>query len=1233
MTTIRQSAMTTPLRLLIVEDSEDDAAVIVRTAQRGGFEPEHLRVETPGAMKAALAERRWDVITCDYVMPHFSGPAALELLRASGLDVPLIVVSGQATEEAMVEMLRAGARDFVVKGNLSRLVPAIERELRETEVRLEHRHTAAVLRETETRFRTMVHVSPSGIFYGDAAGDCIYVSERWCALSGLPAAAARGRGWLAALHAEDRERIAQAWYRSAREKRAFEEQYRLRRPDGSVIWVLGRGETEGGAPGRVGSITDITQLKAREAALERAERIAHVGSWETDLRGNRLVYSDEALRIHGLARGEFDNTLAGAIALAHPDDRLRVTSAINDTLYRGAPFAIDYRIVRPDGGVRHVHAEDEVERDADGTPVRAFGITQDITARKEAEAAQARLAALVAASEDAIYGTDLEGIVTSWNPGAERIFGYTEVEMVGRPVAILAGAGGAAEPLALRARAMRGEAVRGVEGVRYRKDGTAIDVAFTVSPVRGAGGELAAIAVVARDVSERKRAERALQEEQRRLALVTENVPAMIAYVERDYRYAYANLRYRQFYGGSLAPVAGKRMPEVMTPQAWDDARARVERALAGETVGYTAERRLHDGSTRHVSVSLIPHHGEDGAVLGMYVLAVDVTQETLAEHRIRRLNRVQAVLSGINGAIVRIRDRQALFDEACRIAVELGRFRFAWLCTPDAGGERLVTVASAGEGGDFLERIRDRLSLRDDMPGAASTAARERRAIFVNDVESSPLIQYKDLHRSLGVHAVGVLPILLEGKAAAVLGLHATEPGFFDEDEQRLLLELAGDIAFALDHMAKEERVHHLAYYDALTGLANRSRLLERLGEQVAAAAGAGRTLALAIINIERFKTINDTLGREAGDAVLREFAARLSRTAGDPALVARVGGDVFAAIVPEVRDPESLDRLFEASKARVEGEPYLVRGAALRIATRAGVALFPRDAADAETLFRNAEAALKRAQRGRAYAVYTEQMSERAAEKLELENRLRAAIEKREFVLHYQPKFELATRRLSGAEALIRWASPELGLVPPGRFIPLLEETGMILTVGAWAMTQAVADRRRWLELGLPAPRVAVNVSPVEVRQRDFVARLREQLAHGEATGIDLELTESLLMEDIEGTVQKLAALRELGVGVAIDDFGTGYSSLGYLARLPVQALKIDRSFIVRMSEDPNAMTLISTIITLAHALRLKVIAEGVESEQQARMLGLLRCDEIQGYLLGKPVPAAEFEAMLRV
>jgi EAL domain-containing protein (putative c-di-GMP-specific phosphodiesterase class I) len=299
--------------------------------------------------------------------------------------------------------------------------------------------------------------------------------------------------------------------------------------------------------------------------------------------------------------------------------------------------------------------------------------------------------------------------------------------------------------------------------------------------------------------------------------------------------------------------------------------------------------------------------------------------------------------------------------------------------------------------------------------------------------------------------------------------------------------------------------------------------------------------------------------------------------------------------------------------------------------VSFRSGVALFPADAADAESLFRNAEAALKRSRSGELFVLYTQEMTERIAEDLDLENRLRRAVERGEFVLHYQPKFDLATRKLTGAEALIRWASPDAGLVPPSEFIPMLEQTGLIARVGPWALARAVEDQRSWRVRGFAVPRVSVNVSAVELRRPEFVSLVKEALARGANPAIDLEITESLLMENVERNVDKLKELRAIGVGVAIDDFGTGYSSLGYLARLPVQALKIDRSFIVTMFEDADIMTLVSTVISLAHTLHLKVVAEGVDSEAQAKILRSLRCDEVQGYLYSEPLPPDEFAALL--
>jgi EAL domain-containing protein (putative c-di-GMP-specific phosphodiesterase class I) len=297
--------------------------------------------------------------------------------------------------------------------------------------------------------------------------------------------------------------------------------------------------------------------------------------------------------------------------------------------------------------------------------------------------------------------------------------------------------------------------------------------------------------------------------------------------------------------------------------------------------------------------------------------------------------------------------------------------------------------------------------------------------------------------------------------------------------------------------------------------------------------------------------------------------------------------------------------------------------------MSARAGIALFPDDGADADVLLRNADAALKKAKASsEPCLLYTHQPSERMSERLTLETKLRKALEKEEFVLHYQPKVDVETRQMAGVEALLRWQSADLGLVPPGRFIALLEETGLIIEVGAWAMRQANFDRARWLEQRLPAPRVAVNLSMAQLRRKDIVHSISNLLKlAGAEHGLDVEITESMIMDDAETSIAKLRAISGLGVNIALDDFGTGYSSLAYLAKLPVQALKIDRSFIAAMLDDPAAMTLVQTMISLAHSLRMHVVAEGVESEEQAKILRLLRCDQMQGYLISKPLT---FDAM---
>ncbi|HTD27927.1 MAG TPA: EAL domain-containing protein [Xanthomonadaceae bacterium] len=426
--------------------------------------------------------------------------------------------------------------------------------------------------------------------------------------------------------------------------------------------------------------------------------------------------------------------------------------------------------------------------------------------------------------------------------------------------------------------------------------------------------------------------------------------------------------------------------------------------------------------------------------------------------------------------------------------------------------------------------------------------------------------------------------------------------------------------------------RINYLASYDPVTGLANQSLFLERLQEKLLSAKDEQRKHAVFVVDIERFKSINDAFGRKAGDDLLRHIAERLLQVGGgETHRFARMGADRFAITAADIDNAEQVGRYVEQRLDAVFRAPFLVAGSELRIAVKVGIALFPDDGADADTLLRNAEAALKKAKgTGERYVFFTAAMTARVVERLALENRLRQAIDKQEFVLHYQPKVDLTSGNLIGAEALIRWNDPKTGLVPPGMFIPILEETGLIHEVGRWALHKAIEDYLNWRNAGLAVVRIAVNVSPLQLRNRGFTAEIEQVLGvdADAAAGLELEITESLIMEDVKHSIASLQAIRSMGVTIAIDDFGTGFSSLSYLSRLPVDTLKIDRSFVNDMTATADGLALVSTIITLAHSLKLKVVAEGVETEEQSRLLRSLSCDEMQGFLFSRPVPADIFE-----
>jgi diguanylate cyclase (GGDEF)-like protein/PAS domain S-box-containing protein len=430
------------------------------------------------------------------------------------------------------------------------------------------------------------------------------------------------------------------------------------------------------------------------------------------------------------------------------------------------------------------------------------------------------------------------------------------------------------------------------------------------------------------------------------------------------------------------------------------------------------------------------------------------------------------------------------------------------------------------------------------------------------------------------------------------------------------------------------ELKLSHLAQHDFLTDLPNRMLLNDRLNQAVALARRHGSQVAVLFLDLDRFKHINDSLGHAIGDELLQEVGRRLVAAVRASDTVSRQGGDEFVVVLSEVEHVQNASRHAEKIHAALSA-PHAIAQHDLHVNVSIGISIFPDDGHDAETLIKCADTAMYHAkENGRnTYQFFKPDMNVRAVERQSLEAHLRRALERREFVLHYQAKTNLETGAVTGAEALIRWLHPERGLLPPAQFVPIAEDCGLIVPIGQWVLREACRQARAWQTAGLPPVPVAVNISALEFRHKDFLAGVRAILAETclEPRYLELEVTESVLMKDVESTAAVLRALKSMGVLLAIDDFGTGYSSLNYLRQFPIDSLKIDQTFVRDSTTDPDDAAIVSAVISLGRSLRQRVIAEGVETREQLAFLKKRLCDEGQGYYIGRPMVADEFAALL--
>jgi diguanylate cyclase (GGDEF)-like protein/PAS domain S-box-containing protein len=850
--------------------------------------------------------------------------------------------------------------------------------------------------------------------------------------------------------------------------------------------------------------------------------------------------------------------------------------------------------------------------------------------RKQAEVAlaesEARFRQTFELAASGMAHVDLDGRFIDVNKKVCDMLSYAEGELLGRAVKSISHPDDRDTTDAERARMREGEIASVQCEKRYlRKDGSVVWVNLTVALVRNADGAPQYEIAVIEDITERKEREVALQ----RFRTALDSSADMVFLFDLS---AGKLLDFNQ----TAAHLLGYTREELLDLRARDIRPAattgtlRTEAAelmnVAGHTNTVMTEYRRKDGTTFPVESRRSLLDTPQGRVL--VVNSRDMSERTAAEKRRAAQARYQKKISKLGQAALSKRNAGELVAKAVQSVLEgLG------------GGAVAYLERGSGEHELILRRV----------DGLASTAA---DSALARVAPGSPLISVLD--DSQAVVAKGpwdrTLPLPFEwvrrfGSMAAVgvpadggprgvICAFAEAPGAFGPEESRFLGAAASIVSAALHRLDSEARLAYLAQFDPLTGLPNRTLLADRFSLMIVQARRRNVSLGVLFIDLDDFKLVNDTQGHAAGDELLKEMAKRLQSSLRDGDTVARISGDEFAVILGDLARPDDAALVAQKILERVSA-PMHVHGQEAVVTASVGIATFPADGDNAEALLGAADAAMYRAkQSGRnAFHFFTADINTRTRARAQMGLELRRALERREFSLAYQPKIDLTSGNPCGAEALLRWRHPERGLIAPVEFIPVLEETGLIVPVGEWVLKRACEDLKQWLDRGAPAMPVAVNLSARQFRQHDLEERIRSIVAGAgvDPSLIELEITESQLMHDPDHAVRVLRGLGEAGLRIAIDDFGTGYSSLAYLTRFPLASLKIDRTFVADVLDDEADATIVRTIVDMAHTLGFTVIAEGVELDSQAAFLRALGCEQAQGFLFARPMPADEFSALI--
>lgn len=922
-------------------------------------------------------------------------------------------------------------------------------------------------------------------------------------------------------------------------------------------------------------------LHRMAANLSRVDTLLPLGSWKWNIRSSLVNASDETLQLFGLRKTGGPIPMHSFVERLHPADRGRLERTLKAARTTQKPYHIEFRIILPDGSVRTASSSGEVyRRDAHGRPTVMIGTVQDVTLRRQAEAAvresEHRFRALFDEAADGIFIADQDGNYIDVNLSACRMLGYEREELIRLHVADLVPAEDRKRLAETREYFLRSpENVQVAEWRLKRKDGEFLttEVSARILP----DGRWMAIV---RDISERKRTQAALEKYAEEIHDLYDNAPCGYHSVDHDDVFLRINKTALDWLGYERDELIGRKtFADLLTPasrQTYQDIRTRLKDCTALRDLELEIVRK--DGSTMPALLNAAASVDPTGQRVACRATMIDITALSEANKKLRQ---AATVFEHTSDAII-ITDGTGRIIAVNKAFTDITGYR-----PEDVLGKNPRILKSERQDRAFYKSLWE--SLERDGHWRGEIWDRKKTG------EEFPVWQNITAVKDFSGNVTEYISVFSDITS-------------IKETEQRLL---------------------ELAYHDPLTGLPNRLLFNDRLGHAIEHAKRNKTQVALLMLDLDRFKLINDTLGHAAGDKLLQEVGDRLYRSVRAEDTIARLGGDEFAVVVGHLDTPEDAALLAEKIVKAI-AEPIVIDEHSLTTSTSIGIAVYPDDADDKEDLAKMADVAMYGAKdRGRnSFMFYAPAMTDRAAHMLRIDHGLRDALRQNELVLYYQPQVQLDTGRIVGVEVLIRWNHPVHGLQSPNFFIPVAEETHLIEEVGEWVIDNVCHQIEQWSAAGIPPVRVAINLSPRQLRRSEFVEQLRLRMAACKAVdgyGIDLEVTESALQTD-PAIIRSLRELKELGFRIAIDDFGTGFSSLNSLKQLPIDILKIDRTFVRGIPSDVDDRAITSAIIAMGHSLGMNIVAEGIETEEQLDFLKGQHCDDAQGFYLYTPVPADE-------